>query len=79
MLKRIKRLIKLSGNDYTFIPDVDPETIPEGEAIPGSYRKVSKPNGKAIFLEDGTEEEYQEHLHDELGWKGFGKNKKDGA
>ena len=31
-----------------------------------------KGDGKAVFLSDMTEEEYQEYLHDEVnGWKKF--------
>lgn len=38
-------------------------------------RKPEKGNGKAVFLSDGTPDEYAEYIEDEeRGWKGF-KNK----
>ena len=44
-------------------------------SLPEEYKQGTKGDGKAVFLPDMTEEEYDQYLEDEVnGWKKF-KNK----
>ncbi len=69
MLKRIKQLHKmwkLSNKDSNYLEVLENITTNDIEKIP------DKGNGKAIFISDMNDEEYNQYIRDEKqGWKGF--------
>ena len=69
MLKRLKQLHKmwkLSNKDTRYLEALEKTTVKDIDKIP------DKGNGKAIFISDMDEEEYNQYIRDEKhGWKSF--------
>lgn len=69
MLKRIKQLHKmwkLSNKDDKYLEAIENITNEEIVKIP------NKSNGKAVFISEMNEDEYNQYIKEEVdGWKGF--------
>jgi len=62
MWKRWNNILKLSGKDPQFIEELSPETI---QAAP------EMGDGKAVFLGEGTHEDFLEQEKEDKGLKGL--------
>lgn len=65
-LKQLRKMWKLSNKDTRYLEALEKTTVKDIDRIP------DKGNGKAIFISDMDEEEYNQYIRDEKhGWKSF--------